>query len=102
MNFRILYQAQDEFDASVDRYESLSPGLGSRFKNRVARRFRELVATPRLYGEVSPRVRRREIRQAPVTDFPYTVIYAVRPGEVLVIAVANNSLRPYYWRRRLV
>ena len=101
MTVVFLPQARSELDDGADWYEDRQIGLGVLFNRAVQAVLSVLTVHPRLYGEVSPRVRRREIRQAPVADFPYTVIYEVRPDELLILAVAHNSLRPYYWRRRL-
>jgi plasmid stabilization system protein ParE len=32
--------------------------------------------------------------------FPYTILYRVREDEVFVTAIAHQSRRPGYWRRR--
>lgn len=32
--------------------------------------------------------------------FPYTIVYRVQPGAVVVIAFAHQSREPGYWRQR--
>ena len=101
MNFRLLPAAQYEADDAVRYYERQTLGLGDRFQTNLVGQFRRLPADARLYGRVDPPVRRREVRQAPVAGFSYTVIYDVRAAEVVVVAVAHTSRRPNYWRDRL-
>lgn len=36
-----------------------------------------------------------------MTRFPYLIIYAVLPKELLVLAVGHQHRRPGYWRDRL-
>lgn len=40
-------------------------------------------------------------RKCLLTRFPYLVIYAPLPGELLVLAVGHQHRRPEYWRERL-
>ena len=32
--------------------------------------------------------------------FPYTIVYRIREGVILVVAVAHHSREPQYWRDR--
>ena len=40
-------------------------------------------------------------RKCLLTRFPYLVIYAPLPDELLVLAVGHQHRRPEYWRERL-
>jgi len=36
-----------------------------------------------------------------VRRFPFTIIYAIDTNEVVVVAVAHQRRRPFYWRARV-
>jgi hypothetical protein len=50
---------------------------------------------PRAWTEIEPGVRRVVLRR-----FPYALIYAIKPQEILVLAVAHHSREPGYWHGR--
>jgi plasmid stabilization system protein ParE len=101
MNYRFLLEARwDLFDAD-DWYNGQLPGLGVLFTDQVEDRVREIAARPRLYGRVDPPVRGREVRQALVRRFPFTVIYEVAANEVIIVAVIHVRSSGRRWRRRL-
>jgi hypothetical protein len=39
-------------------------------------------------------------RRALVARFPYQVVYRIRPGEIVIVAVAHLKRRPGYWKNR--
>lgn len=47
------------------------------------------------------RVIRPEIRQTRLRRFPYALIYGLRHGSLIVLAVANLHRRPDYWVERI-
>ena len=51
------------------------------------------------HPEVAP-VWRGSTHRFPLRRFPYSIIYQLKPDEVRVIALAHQSRRPGYWRRR--
>lgn len=51
---------------------------------------------PRGAEEICPGVRKRPLRQV-----RYSVLYAIEPGSVLVLALACQRRRPGYWGNRL-
>jgi len=44
---------------------------------------------------------REDVRVRVLRRFPFSVIYAVVPDMVVVIAVAHHQRRPGYWLRRV-
>jgi plasmid stabilization system protein ParE len=101
MNYRFLPEARwDLFDAA-DGYDVQLAGLGQEFSDEVQARIQVIAAQPRLYGRVSPPVRGREVRQALVRRFPYTVVYEVTANEVIIVAVVHVRRSQRVWRRRL-
>ncbi len=87
--------ADEEFKAAITFYESRQPGLGDAFFERVSEAFELILAQP-LAGQIlSDAFRRRLVRQ-----FPYSIVYRIESDRVFVLAVANWSRRPDYWRSR--
>jgi plasmid stabilization system protein ParE len=41
-----------------------------------------------------------KVRKFGLTTFPYSVVYWVFEGELIVLAVAHHSRKPNYWRNR--
>lgn len=87
--------AQDEIENSALRYEAIQSGLGIRFVARVE----ECISLIRQFPEIgSPGV--SNTRRFGVDSFPYTIVYRRLADEIRVVAVASQSRRPTYWRRR--
>jgi plasmid stabilization system protein ParE len=69
--------------------------LAERFVDAVERGMRLIAERPQLHPEIEPRVRRAVLR-----GFPYSLIYAVEPNCILVMAVMHHKRSPGYWRGR--
>jgi plasmid stabilization system protein ParE len=87
---RELYEA-------AESYEGQRPGLGDRFADEVEDILRLIAATP-AGGTGWRGTRARTWR---VARFPFLVVYAVEPDEIVVVAVAHTKRRPGYWVPRL-
>jgi toxin ParE2 len=94
-SYRLLSEAKEELEAGVSFYDSELPGLGLDFALEVRQLCHRIVDSPAAGFEIRPDVRRRMLRR-----FPYSILYAVENGEVLVIAVVHQSRRPGYWHHR--
>jgi plasmid stabilization system protein ParE len=101
MTFRFLPEARWELLDQTDWYNDQSAGLGDDFADQVERKVRDIAAQPRIYGQVQPLIRGREIRQALVPRFPFSIIYEVTTGEVIIIAVSHVRRSGRRWRRRI-
>lgn len=93
--YRLTNEAREELVAGVTFYESQYPGLGREFAIEVRRLCRLIAKSPDAGIELRPGVRRRILRR-----FPYSVLYSADDEEVVILAVAHQSRRPGYWRRR--
>lgn len=93
---RFLPEARDEFDAAADWYEHRQAGLGAAFVLRVQDVLDRIAQTPSLYAVVY-----RDVRQAALRQFPYTVLYRQEAAEVLVISVFHSSRDPANWQARV-
>lgn len=89
-------EAQDEFIAVAQFYESQTDGLGLDFVLTVERACQRLLRFP----AAGPRSGRR-LRRLLVPKFPYGLLYRVEPERIYVLAVMHLHRRPGYWRSRL-
>lgn len=71
--------ADRELNEAAQYYELESEGLGSAFLKEVDAILRGSV-------------RRRLLRQ-----FPYALVYKIKPDSIRILAVMNNRRRPTYW-----
>jgi toxin ParE1/3/4 len=96
MQREIVASAQAEFKEAFDFYESRQPGLGDDFTADFERAVAEILQNPSLGRRLAGNVRRW-----PFHDFPYALIYQIRPDFILIVAVAHFRRKPGYWRKRL-
>jgi plasmid stabilization system protein ParE len=87
--------AEYELNEAADFYDLASSELGKLFIDEIQRTIGRITEFP----EAAPLVRGR-VRKKPVANFPYSVIYSVRPNEIRILAVAHQKRRPFYWRSR--
>jgi len=88
---RLHPAAQRELDEAAAYYDAESPGLGSAFLSELEHALQQVRAFPEAapVGLGSVRVR-----------VPYSLHYALLGDDVLVLALAHHSRRPFYWRER--
>ena len=96
MNHRFHPEAEDELFDAVEYYERIEPGLGLDLAAEIDALL-ELVAS---YPQAWPTVD-GDIRRAPTKRFPYSVLYSVEPGHILVVAVMHLRREPRYWEHRV-
>lgn len=103
LRYRALAIADEELDHAAAYYEAERPGVGARFIRAYAERVeiaRRLPRTGRLL--LSDPDGAYELRAFVVGQgFPYTIIAATFPDELVVIAVAHQHREPGYWIQRL-
>jgi toxin ParE2 len=93
---RFIEPAEDELSEAFEHYEQITAGLGVRLVAEV----RDAVRLLEEYPRNSP-VIARDIRRKVLREFPYSVFYLATTEEVIILAVAHQSRRPLYWRRRV-
>ncbi len=94
---RTSQPASEEFGEAVRWYESRRPGLGVEFVDAVA----ETLMRVQTHSEIGMTISADgQTRRAVVPNFPYHVVYRIRPGEIVVVAVAHMKRRPGYWKSR--
>jgi plasmid stabilization system protein ParE len=96
VKIRYLAVAREEVHEAADYYAAISPDLGAAFKRELRQLMRLVATMPTAWPPVGP-----DTRRCLMTRFPYLVIYAPLPGELLVLAVGHQHRKPGYWRERL-
>jgi plasmid stabilization system protein ParE len=76
-------------------YEERSPLAAVAFAQEVAAAVSRIASTPMRFPLAEHGTRRVILRR-----FPYNVFYRVGAEETIVVAVAHQMRRPYYWSGR--
>lgn len=87
--------ARAEFDDAADWYEERRTGRGSLFTAAVRKVLDRIADQPQLYAQVF-----QDIREAPVTGYPYCIYYRGESGQQVVLAVFHTSRDPTIWQNR--
>lgn len=86
--------AWHEIGEVTEYYEERREGLGERFFNEVER-VKSLLCEIQLGAKIDDRHRR-----APLSGFPYSIIYRADTSVILqIVAVAHNRRLPYWLDR---
>lgn len=96
MRIRYLAIARDEIREAADYYAAISPDLGKAFKRELRQLMRLVATMPQAWPSSG-----EGTRKCLLTRFPYLVIYAPLPSELLVLAVGHQHRHPTFWRERL-
>jgi len=96
IGYRFLPPAEEEVIGASLFYRAASEELGQDFLDEVQSVVDLLREQPKLGRSVG-----RGLRRALLKRFPFALIYAYESDIILVVAVAHQSRRPRYWRRRI-
>ena len=84
--------AKLEFDAARAWYRAIRPELGQSFAREVRTATQRIAHMPLMYPlEIG------DIRRCVLTQFPYTLRYAVRGDLILIVTVSHQHRAPDYW-----
>ena len=87
--------AEIELFEAITYYANVGNELAAAFVAEAQAALGSILAFPESAPLVGKTVRRKQLRR-----FPYALLYAIRPAEIRVLAVANLKRRPFYWRGR--
>ena len=93
--YRYLPGAREDLNKAAAFYEASVPGLGDAFLDDVERAIDHIRENPRIGAPIG-----RAFRRAVLRRFPFTVVYAERGDEIVIVAIAHDRRRPEYWRGR--
>jgi len=96
MKMRLHEAAKTEPEEAVAWYEAVRPGLGTELLDAFDAGLSKIAGFPRAWRPLS-----RNTRAYRLDRFPYNIVYRVRDGAILIVAVAHHKRRPDYWRDRL-
>jgi toxin ParE2 len=96
VTIRFLEEAEAEFDAAVAYYNAQAAGVGTELAMEVQLGLSRIEKFPEAWQRLGRRVRRYRLNQ-----FPYGIVYAALPSEIVVVAVMHLHRAPEYWRERL-
>ena len=87
--------AAQELYQAISWYLERSSEVAKQFEAEIARALRSISENPRAWPTFRGARRRMLMRR-----FPYGIIYEISDLGIVVLAVAHNRRRPFYWRRR--
>ena len=93
---RFLTIAEMEVDEAVSWYQEQSEDEILAFLNEIDHAIRIVKEYPLIAAQIEP-----DIHSFCLRRFPYSVIYGVDDGELVVIAIAHHRREPGYWADRV-
>ena len=96
MTLQFLAAAETDVEDAAAYYEAQEPGLGDDFAEAFERAIRHILDFPEASALISKRTRRHRMRR-----FPYGIIYQIRGGLILIVAVMHLRRSPKTWQSRL-
>ena len=101
MNFSVLPEAELEAAEAVIWYDDQRLGLGDEFLAELQQALDRVQRGPATMSRLESYAGPHEVRRCLLKRFPYLVIFACRPQEVLIVAISHARRRPLYWLERL-
>ena len=95
MKIKFLEEAEEELIGQIDYYEDKVSGLGIDFYNEVKEAVFMIEASPQVWP-----VKRYKCRRFVLSRFPFTIHYYIKESVIWIVAVANTSREPHYWKDR--
>ena len=92
----LLADAEAELDEAVAYYNAQSAGLGAEFAAEVRDGLLRIREYPDGWQLLGNRVRRYRLRR-----FPYGLVYAPLPTQIVIVAVMHLHRKPDFWKERL-
>ena len=76
-------------------YETANAGLGDDFLDDIQHAINTIRERPELGAKVAFGFRRMLVRR-----FPFSIVYGIESGQIVVVAVAHQRRRPGFWKGR--
>ena len=88
--------ARAEYSDAVLWYEEQKSGLGIEFESEVEKVLAVISKSPNRYP-----IAKKDVREAIVHRFPYSVYYRQRLGRIVVLSVFHQARDPIEWMSRV-
>ncbi len=85
-------EAKTEISNAYFWYKDKQERLGKRFLDAVDKQFLIIANNPKIFAK-----KYNNMRQAPVKEFPYVIIYEIENNNIVVFAVFHTSRNPSVW-----
>ena len=85
-------EAESEISEAFRWYEDKNEGLGSEFMRALDASLSHIQRNPMAYAVIHKQMRRALLRR-----FPYSVIYLIEGGKIVVLACFHASRDPKQW-----
>lgn len=95
MRYSFHPEAEAEFLAAIEYYESCESGLGEDFAVEVYSTIQHICAFPKAWP-----ILEQGSRRGLVARFPYGLIYAEEGDHLLILSVMHLHRNPDYWKDR--
>jgi toxin ParE1/3/4 len=96
IGYQFLLLAEEEMIEAAKYYEGEAQGLGADFLDDIQRTIDRILNNPRIGQTID-----NQLRRSLCSCFPYSLIYAIDNDEVLIVAVAHQRRKPFYWKERI-
>jgi plasmid stabilization system protein ParE len=94
-NVSFLPAADRDYEEARDWYQARSAQAAAGLEAAMEVALQRIAESPELYPLCDDRHRFYVLRR-----YPYSVVYRVESGNVLVVAVAHNRRSPSFWKDR--
>jgi plasmid stabilization system protein ParE len=95
MKYEFHPDAELELYEAAAYYEASLPGLGVLFGDEVDSVIGVLLNHPEMGARID-----EDLRHFVLSRFPFSVVYALTPDLVYIVAIAHGSREPGYWKHR--
>lgn len=99
-SYRFHPHALAELVEETERLSAEDPEISRAFEHETLRAIEMLLDHPGSAPLIIERDQRR-IRSKVLRRFRYSLVYSHLADEILILAVAHHSRRPFYWAGRL-
>jgi plasmid stabilization system protein ParE len=91
-----LEEAVEEAEAAARWYAERSAAAAAGFTDEIDAAESDIARLPETWPRFDHDTRRYLFRR-----YPFSIIYRVESGRILIVAVAHGHRRPGYWKSRL-
>ncbi|MEM9021413.1 MAG: type II toxin-antitoxin system RelE/ParE family toxin [Planctomycetota bacterium] len=96
MNVIFHSEAEREFLAAVDYYETQQASLGEDYQAEILATVSRIAKQPTVWP-----VLEGDVRRCLTHRFPYGVLYSVEEDAIYILAVMHLRRKPGYWKERV-